>query len=49
MQQIAREAGVRIGGELYADTLSPAGGPADTYLHLFEHNAKTMLQAMRGS
>jgi ABC-type Zn uptake system ZnuABC Zn-binding protein ZnuA len=49
MQQIAREAGVRIGGELYADTLSPAGGPADTYLHLFEHNVKTMLQAMRGS
>lgn len=48
MQQIAREAGVRIGGELYADTLSPAGGPADTYLHLFEHNVKTMLQAMRG-
>lgn len=49
MQQIAREAGVRIGGELYADTLSPAGGPADTYLHLFEHNVKTMLQAMRGT
>ncbi|MCO5977927.1 metal ABC transporter solute-binding protein, Zn/Mn family [Ideonella oryzae] len=49
MQQIAREAGVHIGGELYADTLSPAGGPADTYLHLFEHNVKTMLQAMRGS
>ena len=49
MQQIAREAGVRIGGELYADTLSTAGGPADTYLHLFEHNVKTMLQAMRGS
>jgi len=49
MQQIAREAGVHIGGELYADTLSPAGGPADTYLHLFEHNVKTLLQAMRGS
>ncbi|WP_374587768.1 metal ABC transporter substrate-binding protein [Ideonella dechloratans] len=49
MQQIAREAGVRIGGELYADTLSPPGGPADTYLHLFEHNVRTMLQAMRGS
>ncbi|WP_022983130.1 metal ABC transporter solute-binding protein, Zn/Mn family [Ideonella sp. B508-1] len=48
MQQIAREAGVRIGGELYADTLSPVGGPADTYLHLFEYNVKTMLQAMRG-
>lgn len=49
MQQIAREAGVRIGGELYADTLSPADGPADTYLHLFEYNVRTMLQAMRGT
>lgn len=49
MQQIAREAGVHIGGELYADTLSPAGGPADSYLKLFEYNVRTIVQALQAS
>jgi zinc/manganese transport system substrate-binding protein len=46
MERIAREGGVRIGGTLYSDALSATGGPADTYLKLFEHNARTLAQAL---
>ncbi len=48
VERIAREAGARVGGRLYADALSPPGGEADTYLRLFEHNLNTLVQAMGG-
>ena len=44
LQQIGRDAGATIGGELYSDALSPPGGPADSYAKMFEHNA-AMLKA----
>jgi zinc/manganese transport system substrate-binding protein len=46
IEQIARETGARIGGTLYADALSEAGGPADTYLKIFEHNLPLLRSAM---
>lgn len=46
VERIAREAGVRVGGRLYADALSPPGGEADTYLRLFAHNVATLVTAM---
>ena len=46
MERIASEAGVRVGGRLYSDTLSPPGTEADTYLRLFRHNLDTLLTAM---
>jgi zinc/manganese transport system substrate-binding protein len=47
MERIAREAGVRIGGTLYSDALSKPGGPAATYLQLFEHNARSLVAALQ--
>jgi zinc/manganese transport system substrate-binding protein len=46
VEQIARETGARVGGTLYADALSPPGGPADTYLGMFEHNVPLLVEAM---
>lgn len=46
IERIAREAGVKVGGELYSDALSPPGTEADTYLKMFEHNVQTLVDAM---
>ncbi len=47
VRQLAREAGVTLGGELYADALSRPDGPAPTYLDMMRHNAHEMLGAMK--
>jgi len=49
LNQIARETGVTIGGELYSDALSPPDGPAPTYLKMFENNGAKLLKAMHGN
>lgn len=46
IQRIAQEAGAQVGGTLYSDALSAAGGPADTYLKLFEHNTRVLIEAL---
>ncbi len=46
-ETVAGESGVRIGGRLYADALSPENGPAPDYLSLFRYNAKQLLEALR--
>jgi zinc/manganese transport system substrate-binding protein len=46
LNQIARETGVSIGGELFSDALSPPDGPAPTYLKMFENNGAKLLAAM---
>lgn len=46
LNQIARETGVTIGGELFSDALSPPDGPAPTYLKMFENNGAKLLAAM---
>jgi zinc/manganese transport system substrate-binding protein len=48
ISQIARETGIKPGGTLYADALSPADGPAATYLDMFRHNATLLAAAMAG-
>lgn len=47
VERIAREGGARIGGTLYSDALSRSGGPAATYLQLFEHNARSLTAALQ--
>ena len=47
VEQIAKETGAKIGGTLYSDALSQAGGPAPTYLDMMRHNAKTIAAALR--
>jgi len=46
IEQIARESGARVGGRLYSDALSAAGGPAATYQAMMRHNATLMRDAM---
>jgi len=46
-ETVAQESGVRIGGELYADALSRAGGPAPDYLSLMRFNAGQLLAVMQ--
>ena len=49
IEQISRETGAVVGGTLYADALSPPGGPADTYLGMFRHNVPLLRDAMLAS
>jgi zinc/manganese transport system substrate-binding protein len=48
VEMLAGEAGAGVGGTLYADALSPAGGPADTYLKMFDNNLPQLKAAMLG-
>ncbi len=48
LRRVATEAGVTIGGRLYADALSGANGPAPDYEAMFRHNVGLLVPAMRG-
>jgi zinc/manganese transport system substrate-binding protein len=48
LERLAREAGVRVRGRLYADALSEPAGPAPTYEAMFRHNVGLIVPAMRG-
>ena len=47
LEQLGRETGVRMGGALYSDALSPPDGPAASYEALMRHNTQLMVQALR--
>jgi zinc/manganese transport system substrate-binding protein len=49
IEQIGKETGVKIGGELYADALSEKGQGGSTYLEMFKHNISLLAPAMSGS
>ena len=46
LEQIARDEGVRIGGQLYADSLGDEDSPAPTYLDMLRHNTETIVAAL---
>jgi len=46
MARIARETGVRVGGQLYTDSLSPADGPAASYIAMMRSNVGTLEKAL---
>jgi len=48
VQQISDETGLEIGGQLFSDALSERGGPATSYLAMFEHNLGQLLAALEG-
>jgi zinc/manganese transport system substrate-binding protein len=48
LDRLAREAGVRVRGRLYSDSLSPPDGPAPSYEALIRHNTGLIVPAMRG-
>lgn len=49
LRRLAAEAGVAIGGRLYADALSAPTGPAPDYEAMFRHNVGLLVPAMRGA
>ena len=46
IQQIATDNKVKVGGELYADSLGPKGGDAGTYITMLRHNCDTIVKAL---
>lgn len=46
IERIASESGARIGGVLYSDSLSPADGPAGTYIDMMRHNIRELTKAL---
>jgi zinc/manganese transport system substrate-binding protein len=46
VKQISDETGIEIGGRLFSDALSERGGPATSYLAMFQHNLGTLLEAL---
>ena len=47
IQQIAKESGVKVGGELYSDALSAATGPAASYTEMFKNNVTKIVTTMK--
>lgn len=47
LERIGRESGARIGGTLYSDALSAAGGPAPTYAAMMRHNLATLIAGLK--
>jgi manganese transport system substrate-binding protein len=45
--QVAKESGAKFGGVFYVDSLSPADGPAATYLKLLEYNVGTLIKGLQ--
>ena len=46
IRQIAEEAGVRIGGELYSDAMGEAGSAGETYIGMMRENTLTLVEAL---
>jgi manganese transport system substrate-binding protein len=44
--QVAKESGAKFAGVFYVDSLSPADGPASTYLKLLEYNVSTLIKGL---
>ncbi|WP_341913621.1 zinc ABC transporter substrate-binding protein [Ferrovibrio terrae] len=47
IEQIAREAKVKVGGRLYSDALSPPGGEADSFVAMYRLNITRLIEAMK--
>lgn len=47
LRQIARDTGVRVGGVLYSDALSPPDGPAGTYIAMMRYNLGQIVGALK--
>ncbi len=46
IKRIAADTGAKIGGALYSDALSPADGPAATYIEMMRHNVSELVSAL---
>jgi manganese transport system substrate-binding protein len=48
-RQVAKESGAKFAGVFYVDSLSPADGPASTYLKLLEYNVDTLIKGLKNN
>lgn len=46
IEQIGREAKVKVGGRLYSDALTPPGGEADSFVKMYRLNIERLVAAM---
>lgn len=46
VRSIAAESGAKVGGTLYSDALSPANGPASTYIDMMRNNIRELSAAL---
>lgn len=49
LQQIASDTGVKIGGELYADSIGDEDSEAPTYIKMLTHNTDVIVNALTGT
>jgi manganese/iron transport system substrate-binding protein len=49
LESLARDAGVKVGGTLYSDSIGIAGSPGDTYVKMLVANTRTIVEALGGS
>lgn len=47
IEEIAREAGVKIGGKLYSDSMGKQGSAGETYIGMMRENVLTIVQALK--
>ncbi|QDU93261.1 Manganese ABC transporter substrate-binding lipoprotein precursor [Lignipirellula cremea] len=47
IRQIANDAGVQIGGELYSDSMGPPGSAGETYIGMMRENVLTIVHALK--
>ncbi|HTO78242.1 MAG TPA: zinc ABC transporter substrate-binding protein [Methylocystis sp.] len=45
-RRLAKESGVKLGGELYSDALSKPDGPAPSYVAMMRHNVEELTKAL---
>jgi zinc/manganese transport system substrate-binding protein len=49
IEQVAREAGAKVGPRLYSDALSSASGPAADYLTMMRYNTEQLVNGMKAN
>lgn len=48
IEQVAREAKIKVAGPLYSDSLGPEGGAASSYVGMFTENVRMITEALGG-
>jgi ABC-type Zn uptake system ZnuABC Zn-binding protein ZnuA len=46
-QQVAQEAGIKVVADLYTESLSPAGGPAPSYIEMMRYDTRAIVDALK--
>ena len=47
IREIAKDAGVAIGGVLYSDSMGEAGSAGETYIGMMRENVLTIIDALK--